>query len=371
MSRLPNIQILRAVAALMVVVDHCGIETSRLAATLGQGPLFDEVPWGAGVQLFFAISGFIMVATTAESFGSGAAAVDFMRRRTIRIVPLYWLVTSGALAVALLAPSLSKAPPGDHLYIAASYLFIPYTRLGGDVRPLATPGWTLNLEMLFYVVFAVALLLPRRRGLTLVFGSLGLLVAAQVAGILPGTALNFWGDPIVLGFLFGVVTGIAYVNGLRVTMLLAAMLTVVGFIALFHAQIPGLREDNIWQRLAAVVPASAIVFAFALAPQIDERRRLWWPALLIGDASYSLYLLHEFLLRPLHIVWAKTVLHVVPLWTFIPVGIVMVVAASLALYWLYEKPVTRWLNALTRRRKPRRTLDAALPLHEAPVRVTP
>ncbi len=66
MNRLPNIQILRAIAALMVVVDHCGLETSRLAASLGQGPLFDEVPWGAGVQLFFAISGFIMVATTAN-----------------------------------------------------------------------------------------------------------------------------------------------------------------------------------------------------------------------------------------------------------------------------------------------------------------
>ncbi len=169
-----------------------------------------------------------------------------MRRRLIRIVPLYWLVTTGALAVALLAPSLSKAPPGDNLYVAASYLFIPYTRLGGDVRPLATPGWTLNLEMLFYVVFAVALLLPRRRGLTLVFGALGLLVAAQVAGILPGTALNFWGDPIVLGFLFGVATGIVYVNGLRLTMLSMTLLTVAGFIGLFHAQISGLAEDNIW-----------------------------------------------------------------------------------------------------------------------------
>ncbi len=369
MTRLPNIQILRAVAALMVVVDHCGIETSRLAASLGQGPLFDEVPWGAGVQLFFAISGFIMVATTASSFGSGAAAADFMRRRLIRIVPLYWLVTTGALAVALLAPRLSKAPPGDYLYIVASYLFIPYTRLGGDVRPLATPGWTLNLEMLFYVVFAVALLFPRRRGLTLVFGALGLLVAAQVAGILPGTALNFWGDPIVLGFLFGVAAGIVYVNGLRLTMLSATLLTVVGFIGLFHAQIPGLAEDNIWLRLAAVIPAAAIVFAFALAPQVDESRRLWWPALLIGDASYSLYLLHEFLLRPLHIVWAKTVLGIVPLWVFIPVGIAIAVAASLALYWLFEKPVTRALNALSRKRS---TIpERARTLREAPIRVTP
>ncbi len=90
---------------------------------------------------------------------------------------------------------------------------------------------------------------------------------------------------------------------------------------------------------------------------------------MIGDASYSLYLLHEFLLRPLHIVWAKTVLGIVPLWVFIPLGIAIAVAASLALYWLFEKPVTRWLNALSRKRGtiPKRVRA----LREAPIRVTP
>ncbi len=97
MQRLPNIQILRACAALMIVVNHCGIETARQAAALGHGPLFDDAPWGSGVPLFFAISGFIMVVTSAQSFGSGAAALDFLRRRVIRIVPLYWMVTTFAL----------------------------------------------------------------------------------------------------------------------------------------------------------------------------------------------------------------------------------------------------------------------------------
>ena len=153
--KLPNIQILRACAALMIVVYHCGIETARLSA----------------------ISGFIMVVTSARAFGSSPAAIDFMRRRIIRIVPLYWLVTTFALVGILVVPSLSKAPPGDPLYIFASYLFWPYMRLTGDIRPLAMPGWTLNLEMLFYVVFAVSLLFRRRVGLSLLFASPGLLVA--------------------------------------------------------------------------------------------------------------------------------------------------------------------------------------------------
>jgi len=355
MTRLPNVQVLRAVAASMIVVYHCGIETARMAAASGADALFDIEPWGAGVPLFFAISGFIMVATTTDNFGSRASAADFMRRRLIRIVPLYWLVTTFALAVVLVAPQLMKAPPGDYLYIAASYLFFPYTRLGGDVRPLATPGWTLNLEMLFYVVFALALLFPRRAGLSFLFGSLGLLVAAQVAGVLPGVALNFWGDPIVLGFLLGAAVGIAYVKGLRLSFAAALSLAVLGFAALAHPYGADLREDDLFRRLAAAVPAAAVLAGFALAPQLDERRRRWWLALAIGDASYSLYLVHEFLLRAFHIAWGKVLIGAVPLWVFVPAGIVISITAALVLYWMFEKPVTRWLNGLG---KPRRALRA-------------
>ena len=352
MQRLPNIQILRACAALMIVVNHCGIETARQAAALGHGPLFDDAPWGSGVPLFFAISGFIMVVTSAQSFGSGAAALDFLRRRIIRIVPLYWMVTTFALAVLLVAPALmKKAPHGDYLYVAASYLFFPYMRLSGDVRPLATPGWTLNLEMLFYVVFTVALLFPRRVGLSVLFGGLGLLVAAQVSGILPGVALNFWGDPIVLGFLLGAAIGIAHVKGWRLSGGWALVLTAVGFYTLFHAVFPELPEADLFRRLAAAVPAATVVAAFALAPQIDERHWLWWPALLIGDASYSLYLVHEFLLRAMHIVWAKVMVGLLPLWAFIPIGMATAIAVAITVYWLFEKPVTRWLNAASRPRR--------------------
>ena len=355
MTRLPNIQVLRAIAASMIVVYHCGIETTRMAAASGSDALFNIEPWGAGVPLFFAISGFIMVVTTADSFGSRAAAADFMRRRLIRIVPLYWLVTTFALAVVLVAPQLMKAPPGDYLYVIASYLFFLYTRLGGDVRPLATPGWTLNLEMLFYAVFAVALLFPRRAGLSLLFGSLGLLVAARVGGLLPGVALNFWGDPIVLGFLLGAAAGIAYVKGVRLSFAAALSLAALGFYALSFTPDLTVPEDDLFRRLGAALPAAAIVAGFALAPQLDERRRMWWLALAIGDASYSLYLIHEFLLRAFHIVWGKLAIEIVPLWVFIPLGIVISVTAALILYRLFEKPVTRRLNGLGEPRDKART----------------
>lgn len=344
--KLPNIQILRACAALMIVVYHCGIETARLAAESGN-KLFDENPWGSGVPIFFAISGFIMVVTTAQAFGSGASALDFMRRRVIRIVPLYWLVTTIALVVVLAVPRLMKAPPGDHLYFIASYLFWPYMRATGDIRPLATPGWTLNLEMLFYVVFAISLFFRRRAGMPLLFSSLGLLVGARVSGLLPGIALNFWGDPIVLGFLFGVAVGIAFNNGVRVSGLSAILLIAIGFTVLFYFPVPDGAEDDLLPRLAAAIPSTIILMGVALGPQIDGKRTIWFPALLVGNASYSLYLVQEFLLRLLSLFWTKGPLAALPLWMFIPIGFAVVLTVTLVTYWCFEKPVTRWLNSRT------------------------
>jgi exopolysaccharide production protein ExoZ len=348
--KLPNIQILRACAAMMIVVYHCGIETGRLSGAGGGSKLFDEVPWGSGVPIFFAISGFIMVVTSARAFGSLSAAIDFMRRRIIRIVPLYWLVTTFALVGILVAPGLSKAPPGDPLYVVASYLFWPYMRLTGDIRPLATPGWTLNLEVLFYVVFAGSLLFHRRVGLSLLFASLGLLVALRVSGLLPGVALNFWGDPIVLGFLLGAAVGIAYNNGLRLSGLSAVMLTAIGFAVIFLSWIPTGAEDTLLRRLAEAAPATLVLIAVALGPQVDEVRHIWRPALVIGNASYSLYLVQEFLLRLLSLGWLKGPTANLSLWTFIPVGIAITLLVSLTIYWYFEKPVTRWLNGDASRR---------------------
>jgi len=343
--RLPNIQMLRACAALMIVIYHCGIETGHLAQTVGGSALFDESPWGAGVPLFFAISGFIMVVTSGDAFGSLPAARSFMRRRLIRIVPLYWTLTTVVFVIAVVAPRLIKATPGDYLYVVASYLYWPYVRLIGDVRPLVTPGWTLNLEMLFYTIFAVALIFPRRTGYGLLFGSLALLVAARVGGLLPGVALNFWGDPIVLGFVFGAAVGILYNRGVRLSAPWAVTLLVIGFAAFFQPwRLSGL-QDDLLPRLAWSIPSTLVLIAVALSPQVDEGRALWRPALLIGDASYSLYLLQEFLLRMLYLVWLKGAFaSMVLLWMFVPAGIAISVAACVASYWYFEQPVARWLK---------------------------
>ncbi|MBV9537584.1 MAG: acyltransferase, partial [Acidisphaera sp.] len=103
MKQIGSIRILRAVAALMVVLAHAQDDASHEA--LKAGATFARthlLPWVAGVDLFFVISGFIMVHASERLFATPGGPATFLARRVIRVVPLYWGVTSLALAGLLL-----------------------------------------------------------------------------------------------------------------------------------------------------------------------------------------------------------------------------------------------------------------------------
>ena len=148
---LTGIQYLRAVAALLVLVNH-------LTFYLPSGG-YRFWPGGVGVDIFFVISGAVMwwVARNARP-------LTFAWRRLLRIVPLYWLVLA---FVAVLWPGGGIDPWLDFPLqdILRSFLFIPFANgaRGGAVQPVLGVGWTLNLEIYFYGIFALSLFAPRAR----------------------------------------------------------------------------------------------------------------------------------------------------------------------------------------------------------------
>jgi exopolysaccharide production protein ExoZ len=108
------------------------------------------------VAVFFVISGFIMTYITR------AEADRFLLQRLIRVVPLYWLCTLATLAAVTLKGSGHVWDDASLAHVAESLLFVPYQNLSGDFQPLLAVGWTLNLEMFFYLLFAAALIVSRR-----------------------------------------------------------------------------------------------------------------------------------------------------------------------------------------------------------------
>ena len=192
------VQVMRALAALAVLVQHGFHEAQRFnpSPTLR---FLEALPWHIGVDVFFVISGFIMMHTAAATFGKPGAARAFMLRRLIRIVPPYWFFTSLMVIATLLLADRMNTARFEPMHALLSYLFMPHLRPGFDdqIHPILALGWTLLYEMFFYVAFALALLLNQTKGLTALFVGFLLLFLGAKAGLFTAGLNVFWSDRLM------------------------------------------------------------------------------------------------------------------------------------------------------------------------------
>lgn len=151
-----GIQVLRGIAAMLVVAYH--LVDAELVHGRGVQLMDGLARFGfAGVDIFFVISGFVMTTIATGRYASPAAAGQFLLRRAIRILPLYWIYTSVIVAILLLAPHALDAMYRDKS-VLASYLLWPQ-----EGRPLLQVGWTLIYEGFFYLMMAGAIaFVPQR-----------------------------------------------------------------------------------------------------------------------------------------------------------------------------------------------------------------
>ena len=339
---LGNIQILRFIAAVMVLFAHLLHETADHGLPMDHA-IHDPtgIAWRTGVDVFFIVSGFIMYYLSHEQFGSWRNAADFLRRRFLRVAPMYWLFTGLMLvALALFHDRIVHTDLTPQTLIG-SLLFFPVARADGNVFPVLAVGWTLDYEMFFYVCFALAMLLPRRIGLAAL--TVGFLALALVSRFIDTShvALKAYSDPIIIEFLMGMLLAHLYLSGVALNRLQQWACIVVGA-GLLVAMEPYQQLDRwIWGGL----PAFAIAAGLALGPPVRSR----W-ATIGGDASYALYLSHSFVLSLLAVVWAKA-RRPGNGWLYVVTGLVLCVLASVLVHRLVEAPM---LKALRRRFEPAR-----------------
>ncbi len=360
MKQIGSIQILRAVAALMVVLTHAQDDALNEAVKAGLGFAQTHLlPWVAGVDLFFVISGFIMVYASERLFATPGGPRAFLTRRVIRIVPLYWLVTAIMLVVMALLAWHGQATLPSLAEIATSFGFVPYARPGdGAPRPIVSLGWTLEYEMFFYVVFA--LFVPLRRE-TAVAGVATSLVGLVIAGALlkpSATALAFWSDPLVLEFALGMGIALAHRRGVRLPWQ-AAFALAAGALAVLALDLDGMADianfgvdPNGFGRLFACgVPMAALFAATVLVPRAPAEGRVPRTLALLGDASYALYLFH-----PIVIVATRKAYLMLGLaarlgfWPLLAADLVAAAAVSVAIHRLVERPMTAALQTRLLRR---------------------
>ncbi len=325
---LVSIQALRALAALTVATYH--------ALQWGDGG-FDV--GRAGVDVFFVISGFIMWHVTA---GRDMAPAAFLWRRLTRVAPLYWLSTLGVLAVALVSPgSLPEVRPG-WAHLALSLAFIPHLDPQNLPFPTLPPGWTLNYEAVFYLIFAAALTGPRAwRGRVVVSA----LTAVTAFGFLQPEPFYFLGaNPMLLQFAAGLGLGLA-VEHRRLPAPTVGAAMIAGGLGLWILEgVLGIFTE-LWRPLLWGVPAFLVVGG-ALSLEVGGGlahlpRSLKRGFEATGEASYAIYLLHlpATALIAHSLGWAH-------LWLFAPASLAASILAGLAGRAYVERPL---LLALRRR----------------------
>ncbi|RYE35250.1 MAG: acyltransferase [Hyphomicrobiales bacterium] len=340
-------QVLRALAAFMVAIHHVQPDAAVVAAHAGLSfTRSDLLPWMAGVDIFFVVSGFIMVHASQDLFGRDGAAGLFLKRRLARIVPLYWTVTTVFLLVGLAVPAMLNSGVPSLQQIIGSYMFWPVFSTQGLVQPVYSLGWTLNYEMLFYALFAAGLMLPPRWTLPATALLLALLVGTEsLHGPLP-LPFGFWGQPIVLEFAAGMGIAVLRQKGLRLHGALRIAVALAGASLLVAAaHVPG--ADGAWS--SVLWRGGGAVFLMLAAGCGREGIVPPWPVkalAAVGDASYALYLVHPFVIRGMREVVLRLGLQSPAL--YIALALAGSVVAALLLHRFFEKPATRlarrWLE---------------------------
>ena len=285
------IQGLRWFAASLVVWVHSEHELVKVAARHHRVRHFSRaIEFGTGVDIFFVISGFLIFLVSHDLFGRDGAGRDFLVRRVVRIVPLYWLATASMLVATLVVPSLLNHGVPRPIEAATSFLMIAWPDRTGEAFPLLASGWTLNLEFYFYVLFAFALAFRPSRAVPILLGVLAATVAVDQLWHGSPWWLDFYAQPIVLEFGAGIVLCLAYRRGLRVSPVTAASGIVLAVTLHLVLRALGHPPRIIGNGIPAVILFGAAVFGTGIELPRPASRLIR----LMGDASYALYLTSPF-----------------------------------------------------------------------------
>jgi exopolysaccharide production protein ExoZ len=336
------LQVVRCFAALVVVWHHTG-----------SAPKFGV----AGVDLFFVLSGCIMSMLMMR----GPTPSEFLRRRLIRIVPMYLLATLALLLAFLIAPSIRRT--GLTLSwneILQSLLFLPYENSRGELSPFLSVGWTLNFEIAFYLCCTAGLFLSRKFSTAL--AAILAISLFGVAHFFPKSATGrFFSDPLIFEFIAGMLIYkfwlVTRSRGYVFTITVGS-LGLISLIALpFAEQLivgsisPGVQS---YERPLYLLPFAAVVVyaALVLEPYTRNLGQRWLSlGVRIGDASYAIYLTHMFVLTSIskfsNAVWGKEL-------AWPPVALASVLIATLIGIVIHEY-IDAPLQKLLRRRTLART----------------
>ncbi|WP_017932662.1 acyltransferase family protein [Robiginitomaculum antarcticum] len=341
--RLDSVQILRALAALLVLLSHLWVIESKYSPDQITSSALD---FGfSGVDLFFVISGFIMVYVSRDTTRGPGAFGRFLYSRFTRVYPLYWAVSLAVLAVYLWRPEIivgsGEAKP-NILKSALLWPDIPPDGTGTRL-PLLTVGWTLVHELSFYIIFAVSMLFSRRFLLPFLLAWSAVFIAGNMMGLASApNALRIIFDALTAEFLLGAFAGWLFLRIEGRGWGPACGLFIVSAVVFWGLRPLPVDFSENWTRvLNWGLPGVFLLYGLVGIEQRARRNFPRWLAI-FGDHSYALYLTHLLALSVMGRIWAIFArdgwvdnLIMLPLMTAVCIAV-----AAVTYYWI-ERPLLR------------------------------
>lgn len=273
-NKIQSLQFLRGIGAIMVVLCHTSV------TTVG----------GYGVELFMIISGFVAMYSTEHSIE------HYWKKRIIKIVPLYWMMTIATALLYCVAPQLFNTTEVSIEYLIKSLFFMPYIH-SGKMRPLLQLGWTLNLEMFFYILFWCAMKISyKKRGIIVVCVTFFMMLL-DIKNSLPLPFAFYTEKAVFLEFSYGIIlyylykkylihVDIKYKKTANIMCWSVILAGTVGMEIIGRTDIPrGIGAGIIGMLIVGIVVACEKTFVMPKC------------LVYVGNISYVLYLTHIYPVR--------------------------------------------------------------------------
>ncbi|AMO78196.1 acyltransferase family protein [Pseudomonas citronellolis] len=323
---LSSIQHLRGIAALLVLIHHAIHKQGQISGT--------DTSWDlgiSGVDLFFIISGFIMchITTARETYPR-----DFFLARIRRIIPLYWSLSLVALTIFTIKPEIVNSSGGT-TSILNSFTLIP----NGE-KFLIQNGWTLSYEFLFYIIFATALWANYKFRLLLVSISITLLVIFGLTTLPQNPTIAFATSPILLEFLMGILAYLYITHAPKSNIINLALLASGLLFLIFNST----KVDGANRSFFYGIPLALIFSGVVCNERIFnrlERSKILKASKEIGNASYSIYLSHPFVIAATGIIIRKFNLEISP-----TLSILIMISTSIFMGYICHITLERKLSEI-------------------------
>ena len=319
-----SIQFIRFIAALFIVLMHSILEYEN---TFRVGDF--------GVDIFFILSGFII------SYITETDRHNFITKRLIRIVPIYWLFIFIISFFIFMFPELFRTINWDPQHILKSLFFLPGTEAQGYL-PIIKLGWTLNLEMMFYVLFFLSMKFSHKHR-ELITSSLIILIILILQNLkLDGThAINFYSSPITIEFIYGMLLAKIWHQhkfefSLKACVGLASVC--IALLILFNNYINAGEYRFIFYGLPSlilVISFLSVEYRFTNLNTRLQKLILWF-----GEMSYPLYLIHIFLVGLI----SRIIFSEIELWALFPLALASSLLLSNIVSTIFDRPIRRFLK---------------------------